>query len=484
MPCLTDAEAIAFHNRIASDPVFFHREILGEGLTWEKQTEIITAPLTHRRIVVKGGHNVGKGYAIATVGLWFLYSGGPGSILVTTAPTGRQIKTLLWGEIRRKWIHSKMRLDGQLDMLQLKMDDDWYAVGFSTDEPYNVSGYHAKRVMVIIDEAQGIADEIMNEMEGLVSGDECWLILAGNPMRASGRFYDDFKDPAYKKITLSCLDHPNVKTGKTIFPGMVSREWVEERKRKWGEKSPLYQAKVLGEFPEQDTSYIIHLDWVEKAKETRLKAEGLVEAGLDIAEMGSDETVLIIRQGKKVLAREVWSHKDLMETCGLVVNLIKKYGVKVLMADKVGIGSGVVSRLKELNPCDIIGVSASERAKDPEQFFSKRDELWIGLADRFKAGEIDCSALNPDDELFSQITSIKELPVNSKGQRKIESKDDMRRRGLPSPDRGDALCLAFAGEDPHPVKEKEYPPGTLRLGDLIIPRKRYDDEDGDDGAGL
>ncbi len=421
---------------------FFHDKILGLGELWEGQREIFKALRYHNRITIKAGYNVGKTYCLAAIGLRFLYS-HPHSILITTAPTERQVKKLLWGEIRKKFKGARVSLGGRLGIMSLQIKDDWYALGFSTDNVFRVAGFHAPRVMVLVDEASGMKDEIIDQLDGIVSGSNSYMIYAGNPLMASGRFYDSFKDSKFHKITLSSLDHPNVKTGRDIYPGMVTKEWVEDKKRKWGENSPLFHAKVLGNFPENMSDYVIQLTWAELAKHSELDAgKAIVEAGLDISEFGGDETVYIARQGPKVLGLHAWSHTDLMETCGRAIDLNRRYGVKLLKGDRIGIGAGVMSRLAESSGISIQAVSVAEKAIDLEQYEIVRDEIWYNLADRFKDGNIDCTLLDPNDELFGQLTSVKKFHT-SKGLRKIESKDSMKKRGLPSPDRADALCLAF-----------------------------------------
>lgn len=445
MPTDTKTKEARLASKIASDPIFFSKEILGGGELWSRQIDLFNAVKENRRVCVKAGYNLGKTFSIARLALWFLYS-KPHSIVITTASTNRQVKTLLWGEIRKAHRNARVPLGGQLDLTSLRIDEDWYAIGFSTDEPTNVQGFHAKRVMVVIDEASGVNQDIVDSLEGAISGDDCRMVMVGNPITPTGAFYGSFKSPAWRKVTISCLEHPNVVEGKEIIKGMVTREWVEDKKKRWGVDSPLYVSRVLGEFPEGAGDALIQIAWVDRAKTNVLAGtEGHpVEAGLDIADGGGDESVFTAKRGGKVLTQVFWSNLDTMGTCGKAVQLCNEWGVTLLKTDPIGVGAGVTARLKELVDegvlkATVYGVNFAERANNVDMFAIKRDEVLYGLADRFKDGEIDLSAIQDSEELFSQLVSIKKDKPTSKGQLKVFKKDHSN-----SPDRADSLALAFA----------------------------------------
>jgi hypothetical protein len=138
-----------------------------------------------------------------------------------------------------------------------------------------------------------------------------------------------------------------------------------------------------------------------------------------------------------------------MATCGKVVRIANKHNVVTIKADCIGIGAGVVARLKELKSegvlhADVIGYNVAEKSNNPEMFAIKRDEVAYSLADRFKDGQIDLTQILGNEELFAQLVSIKRDKPTSRGQLKVESKDAMASRGQHSPDRADSLALAFA----------------------------------------
>ncbi|HMX42095.1 MAG TPA: hypothetical protein PKB12_00070, partial [Elusimicrobiota bacterium] len=191
---------------------------------------------------------------------------------------------------------------------------------------------------------------------------------------------------------------------------------------------------------------LIQIAWVDRAKTNVLEVphDAKIEAGLDVADGGGDESVFTVKRGGKVLTQVWWSNVDTMGTCGRVVQLCNEWKVDVLKVDPIGIGAGVTSRLKELNgegiiKADVYGVNVAEKSNDPFKFENKRDEIFYGLADRFKDNEIDLSAIQDSEELFSQLVSIKKDKPTSKGQLKVAKKDHSN-----SPDRADSLALAFA----------------------------------------
>lgn len=452
-----------------NDPLWFHRSVLGNGALWAGQEAMVRAVRAYRsgkkKISIRAGKNLGKTYLLGEIALWFLLS-KPHTLVVTTAPTTRQIKNLLWGEIHKHYMNSRKRLGGKLDSLQLSLRPDWYAIGFSTDKPVNVSGFHSARALVIVDEAQGVPDEVIDELEGVVSGDDSLFIMSGNPTRTAGRYYESFKDPDVEKIHLDCEDHPNVKEGREVFPGMVSKDWVEKRRIRWGENSPLFQSNVKGNFPKNSSEYVVSIDDFDWAKENQVEAsdDEPIEAGLDVADSGSNENVFTVRKGNRVLHQSWWSGVETMGTVGKAVLLCNEWKVNVLKIDCIGVGSGVASRLKELwregkLKTKIIAHNVAETALDSEQYANKRAEMFCHVGNLFRLKQVDLSAIKHDcEELQSQLTSIKELNPNSRGQRRIESKEDMMKapRNLPSPDRADSFALAFAPAKAPPVLGKSH----------------------------
>lgn len=425
--------------RAKADPVFFVTHVLG-GDPWERQKEILTAVKDHRRVAVRACHGVGKTKVAAWAALWFLYC-HKNSKVITTAPAWHQVENLLWREITAAHAASRFPLGGKVLQTQIELGKQWFALGLSTDKPERFQGFHAEHIMLIVDEASGVEQRIFDAGEGFLTSTGAKLMLIGNPTRLSGEFYNAFRSPLYHKIHISAFDSPNIEAGEIVRPYLVTPGWVEEKSIQWGEESPLWYSRVLGEFPEQGDDTLIPLAWVEAAQHRWATAEPgePVELGVDVARFGSDTTIIILRRGIVAEVIAQLRGQDTMAVTGAVVQALHKTRAKTAKVDVIGIGSGVVDRLKEQGH-QVQSMNAGEAAYDSERFINKRAEWYWGLRERFQAGDI---AIPPDEELAAQISSIR-YKFDSRGRIQIESKDEMKKRGLPSPDKADALVMAFA----------------------------------------
>ncbi|MCI0864499.1 MAG: hypothetical protein J4N69_09710, partial [Chloroflexi bacterium] len=279
--------------------------------------------------------------------------------------------------------------------------------------------------------------------------------LIGNPTTVTGAFRRAFYEERqlYHNITISALDSPNVQAGKTVVPGLTSARWVEERRETWGEDNPIYRARVLGEFPDQAEDTLIGLSDVEAAAQ-RWKAEkegvagetegetidipGEVVLAVDVARFGSDRSVILRRQGSRVLEIRTFRDMDTMQLAGWVAAAIRETSPERVCVDEIGVGAGVVDRLKEQGH-PVKGINVARRARQERLFANVRAEGYWRLKELFATGEISI----PDDhQLMGELAALR-YSFDSQGRVLMESKEAMRQRGLPSPDKADALMLAF-----------------------------------------
>ena len=451
-------EAKAALDRAQRDPVWWVETVLGDRL-WQRQRDIIESVRDNPETAVKSCHGPGKSFTAARVALWFLYTHHP-SIVITTAPTDRQVRGILWNEIRAAHARSRYPLGGTLLSQELKLDSDWWAWGFTAPDydPDRFQGFHEDHILVIVDEAAGVSDQIFEGIDGVLTSDQSRLLMIGNPTSTTGRFAEAFKTPGIAKITISAFDTPNFTTfgiteadiasgaweekvaGQEMpYPYLVTPQWVAKRYQRWGPDSQLYQARVLGQIPTIGDDTLIPLHWIEAAVQRTLEPGTPNELGVDVARFGSDETVIMHRRGPVARLWKAIPMGDTMETAGQVRVALRETGATTAKIDAIGLGAGVYDRLHELkDPVDEMQSGAA--SSDPERFANMRAEWWWGLRSRFESGDID---IEDDEELIEQLSNIK-YKVNSRGQIVIESKEDMKKRGRKSPDRGDALMLAFA----------------------------------------
>jgi len=424
--------------RCQSDPLYFSKEILG-GRLWQKQKDVLLALRDHTHVAVRSGHGVGKTHVAAIAVLWFLISYYPSKI-ITTAPTWMQVKSVLWEEIRKLYNKSIAPLGGEMLLTSFKLNVEHFAIGFSTDDPDKFQGHHSPNIMVVFDEAPGVKDNIWTAAEGLMTSQNAKWLCIGNPTTPAGRFYDIFKGSVWHKIFISCLECPNVVQDKMIYPGLVTKKWIEERKREWGINSPIYKARVLGEFPVEGEDTLIPLSWVEQAINRELKAKGDIVIGCDVARFGSDHTAFIVLHGSKVIHIEGWQGKETTKTVGKIIKLYKQFNCVKVMVDDTGVGGGVTDMLNEQN-YDVVGVNFGSSPIDTDRFDNLKTEIFWNLREDFESGTID---LIKNDKLLEELPSLM-YEITSRGKMKIVGKDKMKKMGIRSPDYADALAIAHYG---------------------------------------
>ena len=427
-----------------------------KAFTWSIQAEILQSVRDHPRTAVKSCHGIGKSWTAADVALWWIDSHEPGTaIVVSTAPTYQQVHAILWEEIRKG--HRAAGLDGVV----LK-SDEWQdslgdIVGFGrkpadTDE-HGFQGIHRRYVLVIIDEACGVPKQLFTAAEAIATNANCRILAIGNPDDPNTEFGAVCKPGSgYNVITISAFDTPNF-TGEEVPEDLrhllVSPEWVDDKRRRWGTSSPLWQSKVLGEFPESGENVLIPMAWITAAQTRELTPSAPSKLGVDVARFGPDMTVIGHRQGAHFRIAKTLGYSPTTTTAGEVTQFQRENGHPLAQVDGVGVGGGVVDLLRE-NGQPVVDMQAGGAAQpeiDPEtgkpitKFVNARAQWYWGLRKLFEFGQVD---LDPaDDELASQLGSIR-YELDSKSRIKIESKDDMKARGMPSPDRADAMMLAYA----------------------------------------
>lgn len=429
-----------------SDAINFFKDHWPDIYIWDKLAEIVYAIQHNRRVVVPSGHGIGKTWLLARIALWFLYSNYPAKV-ITTAPTWPQVENLLWAEMRKAFGESAISFGGRILNTEIKIEDDWFAVGFSTsgtaaDREYGTpkfQGYHSENLLVLIDEAPGVKHEIYVSVESLIVGENNKVLAMGNPTSPTGDFFEITKSPLWKSVKVSCFDHPNVKTGTIVVPGAVTKEWIEERRQEWGEDSPLWMTKVLGEFPTEGSDTLIPLAWAEACIGLELSRDGAKKLGIDVARYGGDMTALCSIFGAVVDPIEVESKKDTNWTSGRAVVLNRLNGYDSIGVDDTGVGGGVTDALEDAG-LDVDAMIAGSSAIEHDKFENLTAEIYWNLRMALKNKEL---SLPDDKKLINQLCSRK-YSFTRNGRIKLESKDEMKKRGLGSPDRADALAIAYS----------------------------------------
>ncbi len=440
-------------NPYITNPVGWVNDQLGEHL-WSKQREIADSVVTNRRTAVKSCHNAGKSFLASRIAAWWTSIHPPGeAFVVSTAPTYPQVHAILWEEIRKAARTAEAHghpLPGRVLQSDVWKLDDGTIVGWGrkpadTDE-HGFQGIHRRYVLVLIDEACGVPRQLWTAVEAITTGPDCRILAIGNPDDPNTEFADVCKPGSgWNTIQISAFDTPNFTDEpfpEALRPLMLDPEWVEDKKRRWGEDSPRYIAKIGGDFPDIGKDVLIPPSWIEAARQRTLDPGPRGILGVDVARYGTDRTVIALRRGPVLRVVGDYAVQATTETTGRVVAAWRDHEVDEIRVDGVGVGGGVVDRLVELGH-EVVDMQSGAAPADREHYLNARAEWFWALRERFEAGDMD---LDPtDDDLAAQLGAIK-YKFTSRGQIQIESKDDMRKRGMPSPDRADAAMLTAAAQ--------------------------------------
>ena len=428
---------------VRDNPVEFVQKVLNaQPDPW--QIEALNALATNSRVAIRSGHGVGKSCLMSWAVLWFLTT-RPNCKIPMTAPTHQQLLNVLMPEIS-KWLKRSELLSTLFEFQKTSIrfkgaPENWFAVARSSNKAENMAGFHERFLMFVIDEASGVDDEIFEAVEGALTTSDTKLLICGNPTRNSGFFKRAFVEDRelYHTQKVSCVDS-----------GRVSNEYCQRLIKQYGQDSDVVRVRVLGEFPKTESDGLIALELVEAATTRELDLTGELVIGCDVARFGDDETVIFPRLGKVALNFETYRKTDLMTTCGRIValtcKLMKRFNLKTgrINVDETGIGGGVVDRLREVFAekklsVEVRGCNNGAKARD-DHYANFAAESWFVLRDRFVSGDIQI----PNDEtLIAQLTTRK-YRLTSSDKLQLEPKPEFKTRCGRSPDRADALVLAFA----------------------------------------
>jgi len=489
-------------NKYRREPQLFFKNILGVEELEVYQSYVINEVAKEDRVCIAACHDVGKSFLMARIAMWFLNT-HPNSKVITTAPTFNQVERILWSEIRAAHGRAKFPLGGKLNMTDWSFSPDWFALGFSPRNEAtggegqgtqsSFQGFHAAHLLVIFDEATGIPPNIWTMAEGLLTSAHVKFVAIGNPTSSASEFFRCFKDPAWKKIYLTCFDSPNLKANnilniddlkseihkvsamqdedaktylasyKVVKPYLLTAKWVVQNARKWGIDHPLTVSKILGKFPQAGDKTLLPLGYVEEAQLRVVwpSATDRKIIGIDVARFGLDSTEFTALHGKKQIGRKPLYKHSTTEVVGEAI----AYGKEsfngewpdIFVVDETGLGGGVVDVLRDQVPshvevrgvqfgagveCDG-SVSCDHKSCDKAKYVNMKSRMF---------GLLEADIKNSEGlSLISDSVYLDELPTiqkkyDVKGRMYIQSKDEYKKTtGRPSPDRADSLALANFG---------------------------------------
>ena len=451
--------------RYHRDPVKFAREVIGmDPDDWQCELLEAIANPEIRRVSCKSGHGVGKSSAVAMAAIWHVLMRVP-SKTVVTAPTSAQLFDACFAEMKNIAKRLKPPFDDLLeiksDRIELKSSPESTFISCRTsrqEQPEALAGVHSPSTLLLADESSGIPESVFEAASGSMSGIHATTVLTGNPTRNTGFFYDThnrLKENWYT-MSVSCIDSKR-----------VSDDFVNDMKNRYGEDSPAYHVRVLGNFPPSESDTVIPVALIDHAMKNDIKVhEDTVSIwALDVARQGNDSSVLCKRQGPIIHPLTVWNNLDLMQLSGAVkaeydaVSSSKK-PVEIIV-DSVGLGAGVLDRLRELG-LPARGLNVSERSMQKETYINLRAELWFKCKAWLEGMDVK---IPQDDRLWAELAAPR-YHFTSSGKIQVESKEAMKKRGINSPDRADAVCLSLANE----MTTMAY--GTSSAGSWTKPLRR------------
>lgn len=454
------------------DPTRWARERAGVDL-WSKQQHIIESVRDHPQTAVHSCHAIGKSFVAATTVAWWLDVHPVGeAFVVTTAPTDKQVKAVLWREINR--LHTRAGLAGRTNLSEWYIGKELVAFGRkpADQDPTAFQGIHARYVLLVLDEACGIPKELWDAGSSIVSNEHSRTLAIGNPDDPFGEFAANCRPGnGWNIIHVSYKHTPNF-TGEPVAEivkdSLIAPRWVEERAKKWGRGSAIFTSKCEGNFPLEGTSGTIPYAWATACRTLDLPSGASydlpVEAGIDVG-AGGDRTVIRERRGLRAGREEVFVDADPMRTVGRLIEKINEWGVTRVKVDNIGIGWALTGRLRELSSihntagalagdtshsAEVVGVNFGERPTEgrEKQYLNKRAEVyWTVGRERSRLRQWDLGEV--DDDVVAELTVSTYEIVDSFGKIKIEPKDKIIERLGESPDRAEALLLAFY--DPNSV---------------------------------
>lgn len=440
-------------SRYVYDPVGYCRDVLHFD-PWSKQREILEAVRDNKRVAVRSCHGAGKTAVAARLALWWLDVHPGDTRVITTGASWQGVRDILWPEVHEAYGHIADTLGGRLSDTRLDLGEKRFAVGLSTDRPERFQGHHADHLLLIIDEASGLDERIFEAAAGALTNPNARMLLIGNPTQLAGEFHAAFhsKRDSYRTVEISAHDTPAF-TGEQVAEEVASsvdlREYVQDVKALYGEDSPVYQVRVLGEFPSTADDTVCSLADVEAAQ-ARTVDDNREPAviGCDVARFGSDETVISVRLGNRVRVVRRRTGQNTMQTAGdclEVAREVARAGTPAsrirIVIDDTGVGGGVTDRLQELAFFQVVPFNASEAAWT-DDYPNRRSELWFSFSKRLP--ELD---LDPKDEQLAADLVAPRYALDSRGRRVVETKAITKTRLGRSPDSADSVLLTFSVPD-------------------------------------
>lgn len=462
-----------------------------------QQKEIATALLRDKRVCVRAAHSLGKSYLLG-VALNFFYDTRYPLVGIGSAPTHQLLREVLFGYARQfrsedRTGNLKNHWRGSSNPL-IKSSDNHFFTGLVTTDPTAMQGRHGENVVILLDEAVGISQEIFESIDSLMIGDDVYALCIYNPTDPSSYVSTLEKQDGWVTITMSAYDHPNIWVGverlqqnrpvtdDLPYPGAINLDWFERKLKQWSTRvnkneykpgqdiilpsslllpeteyyrpGPIASSRLLGRWPEISMNNIFAEYEIENAITRFMAAKPFdrLSIGVDVARFGSDFSAFCVRRGGNILYLEEYNGLSTTEVTKYTIELAQKYSEIYqvsaqsidIAVDSIGLGAGVCDQLADYG-YNVHEVNTSNRAWNPDEYVNVRSELWCELHNIFLDGAISLRHLDVSitHRLKKHLLSP-QYTYDNRGRRKVESKDSIRKRLQRSTDLADSVMLAYA----------------------------------------
>ena len=428
--------------------------------------ELPRAIVLRKPVVVPSANAMGKDWTVSgRASLWFYECFGPTAKVVETGPTERQVVDIMWNELKTAYNARPSNDDmGRLVTCKLDGSPEWFITAFTTKETATAQGkfqgVHSPRLMVIVSEAQAVDDLIFDQIDGLSMADIFLFVILGNPLTNVGRFAKMIEDKVNNiVIPFDAYECINVKTGRQVIPGLVSKAWVDEKERLWNAdgsgKDPRYQARVRGQLPTSAINSVISRDLYKACVNRELTWWSALfgTIGVDPALTGTDDMVISVMKSGKLVDEWVipYNENETVAAGKIQMKLNEHFpdGGATIVIDSDGLGIKVAQAFRKMMPSspkypnalvEFRGSCNDRKVVDP-QYENTRADAHFYAKQRMMDGHI---ALDDNDYAREEATSCLYF-TNARGRIQIEDKDDLKARIARSPNRWDARVCAIWG---------------------------------------
>lgn len=483
------------------DPVRFGEEVLKESYTDEVK-QVMESVRDNAVTIAQSSNAVGKSHCAARIAAWWYKTHHNSQVFMAAAPPESNLRRILWAQlmdIAEK--HPQVFKSDTVSNLLISRNALSFISGLTIPtsgseaaREAKFSGKHAESILFLVDEGDAVPDECYRGIESCMTGGKARLLVMFNPRAQAGAPYRMVRDGRAHVVRLSAFNHPNVITGKDVYPGAVTRATIVRRINQWcrplmeGESEgpgtfplpgylegvvgisqggqeypplrpgiykivqPEFSYMCLGEYPSQASNQLISREWILKARERWDKyvsergetppVNVPAVMGLDVGEFGSDANVVCLRYGGYVAQLISWTGVDVQVTADKAAAIFKEKGVSSARIDAIGVGAGVQPAMARAG-CSAVAIKASSKPTEGTElgeFVRLRDQLWWACREWLRT---DPGSMLPPDERLLEELQVPTYQTDS-GRVKIMKKEIMRELLKRSPDRADALCLTFA----------------------------------------